>query len=401
MIYLEPEFYAAIAILFVALQLRPDAATRTQWFGLLNLAAVCWLFGLRALVALTAMSVVLWLALRVHAHLAAKSTNSKIIDTGVAAAIYAAIAALFLFHKVILDFLGTGWVASPANQAKPTAAVSEILQVIAFSYVCLRLIDVTRAVTAGARLLDPVSMSGYLLPFFMTPAGPINVYELHIKMDETPQPQPSWQGLIVSADVLTSGLLLKYVVAEAFRIFFIGAKGDWPTVTVADTGCAFVYVFFDFLGYSLIALGTGRLLDVPTPVNFKAPFISQSLTEFWTRWHVSLGDFVRRSIFIPTQVALVRRFGRARAHATNLAALMISFGLVGLWHRLSWTFLLWGLGVGLVMALEKVAAPRLTRLSKRHTWLGATWRFAGPVYVLMIVVLTLHMAMPELLGQTR
>jgi D-alanyl-lipoteichoic acid acyltransferase DltB (MBOAT superfamily) len=397
-IYLEPKFYAAIAILFVALQLRPELASRTLWFGALNLAVVGWIFGPRALVALLVLSTVLWLALQAQMRL---SSRSEQLGLAASVAIYSGIAALFLFHKVILDFLGAGWAADPANSAKRVAVVSALLQLVAFSYIGLRLIDATRAITAGAPLLDPVSLSGYLLPFFMTPAGPINVYEAHSNMNGAPQPPPSWRHFIDSADTLTSGLFLKYVVAEALRIFLIGTKGDWPTATLADSGAIFIFVFLDFLGYSLIALGVGRLLHVPTPVNFRAPYLATSLTEFWTRWHISLGDFVRRSIFMPVQIALVRRFGRARAYVTNLAALAASFGFVGIWHRLSWTFLIWGLSVGILVALEKVVGARTTELSARHAWLAPAWRFVGPVYVLGTVVLTLHVAMPQLLGQTR
>jgi len=161
-------------------------------------------------------------------------------------------------------------------------------------------------------------------------------------------------------------------------------------------------VYFDFAGYSLVALGVGKLLGIPTPVNFRAPFRSISLTEFWTRWHISLGDFVRRGLFVPLQVTMVRKFGRRRAYVTNLIALILAFAFVGLWHRLSYTFVAWGVFVGVVVAAEKVL---------RDWWIKKEWakdhriliaqRWLGPIYVFIVVIGTLHIAMPELLGQQR
>lgn len=396
-IYLDPKFYAAIAVLFVALQLRPSGATRPQWFAALNLAVVGWIFGGAVLVALLVLSAGLWLALKGQRRIAAVSEPGALAATG---AIFGAALLLFVTHKAILDRVG--WpLSAAAVEAGPLAGLASAFQLLAFSYVVLRVADATRAVTAGAPLLDPLALSGYLLPFFMTPAGPVNVYEQHVAMAATPQPPPLVERAVASADVLTTGLVLKYVLAELVRVYLLGAKGAWPTATLLDTACAFFYVFLDFAGYSLIALGVGRLLDVPTPVNFKSPFRSTSLTEFWTRWHVSLGDFVRRTIFLPVQVALVRRAGRRYAHVCNLAALVLSFGAVGVWHRFSLTFLAWGVAIGVLMAAEKLAAEPLSRLVRRLPWCAALWRVLGPIYVVSLVVVTLHIVMPELLGQAK
>jgi D-alanyl-lipoteichoic acid acyltransferase DltB (MBOAT superfamily) len=277
-------------------------------------------------------------------------------------------------------------------------AVATIFQAIAFSYVALRMVDATRSIAAGNRLVNPVALSGYLLPFFMTPAGPINVYADHLYMDKTAPERPSLAGFVTAADLVTSGLFLKFVVAELLRLFFVGLTGEWPTDTLAQSAIIHVYVFFDFLGYSLVALGIGRLLDIPTPVNFRAPYCSKSMTEFWTRWHISLGDFVRRSLFVPLQVSIVRRFGRHRAHLTNLLALILSFGFVGLWHRLTWTFLAWGFFVGVVVALEKVLGPKLMLIAAERPWLARMWVVLGPLYVFALVVCTLHIAMRNFLG---
>jgi alginate O-acetyltransferase complex protein AlgI len=273
---------------------------------------------------------------------------------------------------------------------------------IAFSYIYLRALDMIRAVAAGATLLNPAGLSGYLVPFFMLPAGPVNVYPDHIKIDQEELPAPAWKSFIACADTVTLGLFLKFVVAEIWKLYFIGLQPSWPTETFQDAVIIFIYVYFDFFGYSLVALGIGRLLGIPTPINFKAPFLSTSITEFWTRWHISLGDFIRRNLFIPIQVAMVRRFGRSWAYATNVVALIACFGFVGLWHRFTLTFVAWGVVIGVVVALEKVVRDRWisTKASKAPT-MRILIRALGPIYVFITIVGTLRFAMPELMGQAR
>lgn len=315
--------------------------------------------------------------------------------------IYTSVTLAFVYHKLAPDWINTGATTEP-GPARITQGVARFFEIVAFSYIFLRSLDAVRAVAAGSRLLNPGALSGYLLPFFMMPAGPVNVYADHIKMDEEDLQPPTWDSFVANADTITTGLFLKFVIAEIWRLYFIGLQPSWPTQNFADAAIIFVYVFFDFFGYSLVALGTGRLLGIPTPVNFKAPFMSGSVTEFWTRWHISLGDFIRRDLFIPLQVSMLRRFGRRWAYVTNMFALVTCFVFVGLWHRFTVTFAAWGLFVGLVVALEKVARdhPIYSELLKNPA-VTLLLRLLGPIYVFVVIVGTLRVAMPELMGQGR
>ncbi len=285
---------------------------------------------------------------------------------------------------------------------KAAQLIASFFETVAFAYLYLRSLDAIRVVSNGGELLDPLSLSGYLLPFFMVPAGPVNVYADHAKINTEPVSMPTWSLFIAGIDTITSGLFLKFVLAELWKLYFIGLPGVWPTNGFLDSVIIFVYVYFDFFGYSLVALGVGRLLGIPTPVNFKAPFLSASVTEFWTRWHVSLGDFVRRGLFIPLQVSMVRRFGRRWSYATNLVALVLCFVFVGLWHRFTWTFVAWGFFVGVIVALEKIIRDRwVTTEVSRMEFAKQLQRILGPVYVFLVIVGTLHLAIPELMGQLR
>ena len=394
-IYLNPAFYVAVCVLYCGLQWQPAPLSRTTWFGILNTLALIVIFGPKAASIVLAFTAVLWLSLHGLRSLPSGSTRLAL-----EIAIYSVVTVAFILHKLAPAWTG----AHPTTQPPATSSqvIAALFETIAFSYIYLRTLDSIRIVAAGGTLLNPAGLSGYLIPFFMIPAGPVNVYADHVKIDTESPPPPAWSSFIACADTVTSGLFLKFVVAEIWKLYFIGLSATWPTDTFWDSAVIFIYVYFDFFGYSLVALGIGRLVGIPTPVNFNAPFLSISVTELWTRWHISLGDFVRRGLFIPLQVTMVRRFGRHWAYATNLVALTLCFGFVGLWHRFTLTFIAWGFFVGLVVALEKVVRDYwIATDASKLPEMRILQRVLGPVYVFLVIVGTLHFAIPELMGQTR
>jgi alginate O-acetyltransferase complex protein AlgI len=118
----------------------------------------------------------------------------------------------------------------------------------------------------------------------------------------------------------------------------------------------YVLIYFDFSGYSDIAIGFGRLMGYTVPENFKRPFLSPTFTQYWRNWHATLGDWFRDHIFM-----LVSRQNPTRLMAAGLA--MIIMVSIGLWHGFSWLFLLWGVYHGTLLALENVF--KLTTVNKR------------------------------------
>ena len=107
-----------------------------------------------------------------------------------------------------------------------------------------------------------------------------------------------------------------------------------------------IQIFADFAGYSLIAIGVGRLFGYELTRNFNFPYISQSLSEFWRRWHISLSSWLRDYLYIPLGG---NRFGSARTYLN----LMVVMALGGLWHGASWSYAIWGIYHGLGLALER------------------------------------------------
>jgi D-alanyl-lipoteichoic acid acyltransferase DltB (MBOAT superfamily) len=104
----------------------------------------------------------------------------------------------------------------------------------------------------------------------------------------------------------------------------------------------FFWLYLDFSAYSDIAVGIGRLIGVTTPENFNRPYFARNVIDFWERWHISLSEFIRRNLFIPIQMSMVRRRRWSPLVCANVAV-GISFISCGLWHGIGTNFLLWGI----------------------------------------------------------
>ncbi|RSK28525.1 MBOAT family protein [Bacillus sp. HMF5848] len=130
-------------------------------------------------------------------------------------------------------------------------------------------------------------------------------------------------------------------------------------------------IYFDFSGYSDMAIGLGKMFGFDFLENFRYPYISRSISEFWRRWHISLGNWFRDYVYIPLGGNRVSSFKVYRN-------LFIVWLLTGFWHGASWTFMAWGLYYGLFIALEKAGLSRL---------LSKLWRPLQHSYVLIIVII--------------
>ena len=115
-------------------------------------------------------------------------------------------------------------------------------------------------------------------------------------------------------------------------------------------------IYFDFSGYTDMALGLGKILGFDLPENFNFPYISRSITDFWRRWHMSLTSWFRTYVFIPLEFS--RRKERCLRQQTNL---LIVFLLTGLWHGANWNFIIWGLYFGLILAVESSGFGKLLK----------------------------------------
>ena len=160
-----------------------------------------------------------------------------------------------------------------------------------------------------------------------------------------------WDRLGAGFQRCMLGLFKKVVIADNAGLFVNEIFGDptgYSSLVLWSACVAFILqVYFDFAGYTDIALGLGRIFGLTFPENFDAPYLSRSITELWRRWHMSLTRWFRDYLYIPMG-------GLTRSLWKSSVRLIITFALIGLWHGASWHFVLFGLYQGTLVVLERV-----------------------------------------------
>ncbi len=170
--------------------------------------------------------------------------------------------------------------------------------------------------------------------------------------------------------LLAAGLALKVGVADVLAQFVregFGAPAKLATTSAWTDLYAFAFqIYADFWGYSTMAVGIGLLFGLELPTNFDSPYRSQSLREFWRRWHITLSFWFRDYVYIPLG-------GNRRNERRNL---LLTFAAAGLWHGAGWTFVLWGIANGLWLVAER-ELPRLGGRGRAGSVLRAVLVFHG------------------------
>ena len=166
------------------------------------------------------------------------------------------------------------------------------------------------------------------------------------------------------------------LVADAAWKLIIGDRLE-ASVAMAWLGAISytLQIYFDFSGYSDMAIGLGKIFGFDFPENFKHPYIATSLTEFWRRWHISLSSWFRDYVYIPLG-------GSRRGEARTYINLMIVWLLTGIWHGANYTFVVWGLLYGILLMIEKVLCAHKA-LRKQ----SLIQRIFGHLYTMIVVTL--------------
>ncbi|MDO4338555.1 MAG: MBOAT family O-acyltransferase [Eubacteriales bacterium] len=166
----------------------------------------------------------------------------------------------------------------------------------------------------------------------------------------------------LGTEYFIKGLAKKILLADNLAAIYSGiASGAGSTSVVTTWIGIFAYtmeIYFDFSGYSDMAIGLGKMLGFDFQKNFDYPYTSTSVSEFWRRWHISLGSWFRDYVYIPLG-------GNRVSVPKHIRNILVVWALTGLWHGASWNFVLWGLYYGLLLLLEKYALSNvLPRLPK-------------------------------------
>ncbi len=204
-----------------------------------------------------------------------------------------------------------------------------------------------------------VRLGTYIALFPQLIAGPIIRY--HEIEPQLSQRDFSWENLYQGIQRFCLGLARKILIANQLALIaddiFARAPG---TITSATAWLgALVYalqIYYDFAGYSDMAIGLGRMFGFRFPENFNFPYLATSIRDFWRRWHITLSAWFKDYLYIPLGG---NRKGKGRTYLN----LYIVFFLTGLWHGASWTFVVWGLMHGTLMVVERLGFDRLLEKS--------------------------------------
>ena len=262
------------------------------------------------------------------------------------------IALLFVFKYAEL-FWNTVRGVFPAPLSEKTVSIRLPIGISFFTFQIMSyVIDLYRGKTGVQR--NPIRFGAYVAMFPQLIAGPIVRYvDIEAQLSA---PDISLGNTADGVRRFTVGLAKKVLLANALGLLWErfsasptenGVLGAWIGLL------AYTFqIYFDFSGYSDMACGLGRMLGFRFVENFNYPYISDSITDFWRRWHISLSSWFREYVYIPLG-------GNRRGKGRQILNLLIVWLLTGLWHGASWTFVIWGLYYGVLLILEKLFVGRL------------------------------------------
>ena len=239
-------------------------------------------------------------------------------------------------------------------------------------------IDVYRDRESGTK--DFLKLLLYISFFPQLIAGPIVKYHDIADQiaDRTCTPELTTCGIRRFVTGLAKKILISnavgYITDQVFNRCLPGGITDWPLMWLGGI-CYTLQIYYDFSGYSDMAIGMGYMFGFRFRENFDYPYGSSSIKEFWRKWHISLSSWFKEYLYIPLGG---NRKGRWRTAVNKL----IVFFCTGLWHGANWTFVFWGLGHGLLASLEDLGVIPTKKLNESR--LG---RIAAKAYTLLAVML--------------
>lgn len=270
------------------------------------------------------------------------------------------------FAAGILNRLSAGETIPVLSLSLPLGISFYTFQIVSYLFDCYR--------GKWKEKTDFVSFAAYVTMFPQLVAGPIVKYEeVAERMKERK----------IRAKSVESGLKL-FSIGLGLKVLLANQIGTlWNTLMSAGPGNlsaaaawmgAFAYsfqIYFDFWGYSLMAKGLGKMLGFRIPRNFNDPYTSRSVSEFWRRWHITLGRWFREYLYIPLG-------GNRKGFFRTVFNLFVVWSLTGLWHGASFNFVLWGLIFFGLIALEKKGFGK---------WLESK-KIAGRLYIILLIPVT-------------
>lgn len=210
-------------------------------------------------------------------------------------------------------------------------------------------------------------------------AGPIFHYENFIPQIENLNTRKfNKDNFAVGVYMFVAGLFKKLVIADSISLFVdngfsissrLGAVSAW----IIMLGYAF-QIYFDFSGYSDMAIGLGKMFNYNLPINFNTPYRSLSVKDFWKRWHITLGETLSETVYFPLG-------GGRKGKARKCLNLFVTFLVSGIWHGAAWTFVVWGILHGIARVFEEIFTKAIEKIPNiiRHI---ATFIFVSGAFTI-------------------
>jgi D-alanyl-lipoteichoic acid acyltransferase DltB (MBOAT superfamily) len=174
-----------------------------------------------------------------------------------------------------------------------------------------------------------------------------------------------YKNIATGIFIFAIGLFKKVVIADTFAVWATNGFDKAETLNLLEgwaTSLSYTFqLYFDFSGYTDMAIGIALLFNIKLPINFNSPYKALSIQDFWRRWHITLSRFLRDYIYIPLGG---NRLGSFRTYAN----LMTTFILGGLWHGAGWTFLFWGFLHGLALVIHRLWSQLKFKLNRFLAW---------------------------------
>lgn len=249
-----------------------------------------------------------------------------------------------------------------------------LLAFIGISYMSFKTIQIMLEISDGL-IKEKISIKDYLqfLLFFPTvSAGPIDRSRRFLK--EINEVMPRKEYLELAGDGvyrIVLGLLYKVVLSTYVYQMLLALNNTGTVVySIKYMYLYTLYLFFDFAGYSLMAVGSSNILGIQTPMNFNKPFLSVDIKDFWTRWHITLSTWLRDFVFSRVLMQVIRKkWFKNRLH-NAIYAYMVNMLVMGFWHGLSVSYIVYGFYHGVLMAGFEVYQKKSTfyKKNKNKNW---------------------------------
>ena len=360
MLFTEPTFLFLFLPVLLALLFAPALFSRTGHAGYANalLLAASVIFyakggGAFTWLMLGSIAFNYWMARAIDSARAVPRRAERLLAVAVGADLL--VLGIFKYANFVSDNVNTLFIALRVHPL----VVPRILLPIGISFFTFHaisyVVDVYRRDASAQK--SPVHAALYLLLFPQLIAGPIIRYRQIA--DQLASRRMSFEDFGIGARRFIIGLGKKVLIANvvastADRIFAMPAVEMTAGHAWLAIVCYTIQIYFDFSGYSDMAIGLGRMFGFRFPENFLWPYISESIQEFWRRWHITLSSWFRDYVYIP--------LGGSRVSPTRTYINLWSiFFLCGLWHGASWTFVVWGLFHGTFLVLERLGLAEVMR----------------------------------------